>query len=84
MEKAEGIRKELGDTLGLVPEKLWEIEETYIIHDDSDRVKLAVDAVVVALFAVLERMVDELTKGFGRRSILSFQFRVPLLATYDY
>jgi hypothetical protein len=67
MERTHGLRKELTDALVKVPEKLWEIDARVDIHFDSKKVIMAADSVFLALFAVLERMIDELTKGFARK-----------------
>jgi hypothetical protein len=53
------------ETLAKIPEKLDLIQDLLGVHFRSVKLYMAADQVFVAMFAVLERLINELSKSMG-------------------
>ncbi|THV49356.1 hypothetical protein BGAL_0199g00150 [Botrytis galanthina] len=62
VEKKVKERKRVQDWLAEIPKKLETIQRLTEIHRNSPRLHTCADAVIVAIFAVLERILDKITK----------------------
>lgn len=70
VEKRAEHREAIQNFLAEIPERLETIQRLSQIHYASIRIHTLADAVMVAVFTVLERIVDEITKARkGKRLI---------------
>jgi hypothetical protein len=69
MDRAENLRGQLASALSDIPEKLKNVREILKIHHHSIRLRLFADGIFVAIFGLLEVMVDELSKSWLSRRL---------------
>lgn len=71
VEKRAEHREAIQNFLAEIPERLETIQLLSQIHHASVRLHLRADAVIVAVFTVLERIVDEITKVRKSKRLIS-------------
>lgn len=71
VEKRAQHREAIQNFLAEIPERLETIQRLSQIHHASVRLHLRADAVIVTVFTVLERIVDEITKVRKSKRLIS-------------
>ncbi|KAI1142731.1 hypothetical protein F5Y05DRAFT_129175 [Hypoxylon sp. FL0543] len=70
VDRAEDLREEICNTLAEIPIQLEQVNATIDIHRLSRELKRRADSVFVAIFELLESIIQELSKNLAKKTIL--------------
>ncbi|KAF2678846.1 hypothetical protein K458DRAFT_435517 [Lentithecium fluviatile CBS 122367] len=69
VERADNLRTDIYEALANIPMRLREVENLADVHYHSAELQQRADSVFVAIFVVLEGIVNELTKSMARKGV---------------
>lgn len=71
LERSEKLRTDIYESLADIPAKLEEVQDLAEVHYQSADLQRRADSVLVAIFVVLERIVNELTQNMTSKACFS-------------